>query len=104
MRKSGIESLSPAPSVSTLSGNTAVSGMGFVAENGSKATDMKDILPTAVPTYAPETVYSQVSFHVYEPAMFPLQEVLIAFFLGGCLVIVVLVLYDSIQRRKNQGS
>jgi DNA-binding transcriptional ArsR family regulator len=104
MRKSGIEALSPAPSVPLLSGNTAVPGMGLAAENGSRATDIKDILPTAVPTYAPETAYSQVSSQVHAPAVFPLQEVLIAFFLGGCLVIVVLVLYDIIQQRKNQGS
>ena len=104
MRKSGIEAVSPAPSVQLLSGNTAVSGMGLAAENGSRATDIKDILPTAVPTYAPETVYSQVSFQVHTPAAFPVQEVLIAFFLGGCLVIGVLVLYELVQRRKKQGS
>ena len=78
--------------------------MGRVAENGSGAMDMKDIAATMVPTYPPETVHSQVQFQVTPPVVFPVQEVLIAFFLGGCLVIAVLVLYDIIQREKNQGT
>ena len=102
MKKSAINAV-PAPSAPLLSGNTGVQEMGLVTENASRATDLKDIV-TALPTHAPETVYSQVQFQLNAPATFPVQEVLIAFFLGGCLVIAVLVLYEIFQWRKNQGN
>jgi DNA-binding transcriptional ArsR family regulator len=104
MKKSGIDALTPAiPPAPLLSGNAGIQGVGLVAENGSRAVDIKDIV-TSVPTHVPETVYSQVRFQVTAPAVFPFQEVLVAFFLGGCLVIAVLVLYELIQRRKNKGT
>ncbi|MEI7433757.1 MAG: helix-turn-helix domain-containing protein [Methanomicrobiales archaeon] len=103
MKKSAINAV-PAPSAPLLSGNTGVQGMGLVTENASRVTDSKDIVTTVVPTYSPETVYSQVQFPATPPAVFPHQDVLLAFFLGGCLVIVAIVLYDRIQRRKNQGN
>ena len=104
LKKSGIDTLPAVPSAAPiLSENTGIQGMGLVAENGSRAMNMKDIVTTTVPTYPPETVYSQVQYQVTVPAEFPFQEVLIAFFLGGCLVIAVLVLYELILRLKNQG-
>ncbi len=102
LKKSGIEALPAAPSAPLLSGNAGAQGVGLVAENGSRALDLKDIV-TSVPGYAPETVSNQLQIKVIAPAAYPVQEVLIAFFLGGCLVIAVLVLYELIQRRKNQG-
>jgi DNA-binding transcriptional ArsR family regulator len=104
MKKTGIEVLPPAPSAPLLSGNAGGQGVGLVAENSSRALDMKDVVTTAVPVQVPETVYSQLRFQVTEPAAFPVLEVLIAFFLGGCLVIAVLILYDLVQQHRNQGS
>ena len=102
MKKSGIDTLPAATSAPLIAGNAGTQGVGLIAENGSRAMDMKE-MATSLPTYPPEAVYSQAQFQVNAPAAFPLQEVLIAFFLGGCLVIAVLVLYELIQRRKNQG-
>lgn len=105
MEKSGITALPAVPSAApVLSGNAGANGMGLAAENGSGAMDIKDIVATMVPTYPPETVHSQVQYQVTAPAVFPVQEVLIAFFLGGCLVIVALILYDLIQQGKNKGT
>jgi DNA-binding transcriptional ArsR family regulator len=105
MEKSGINTLPAVPSAAPiLSENAGANGMGLAAENGSRAMDMKDIVATMVPTYPPETVYTQVQYQVTAPAVFPVQEVLIAFFLGGCLVIVALILYDLIQQGKNKGT
>ena len=104
MKKTGIEVLPPAPSAPLLSGNAGAQGVGLVAENGSRALDMKDVVTTAVPVQVPETVYSQLRFQVTAPAAFPVLEVLIAFFLGGCLVIAVLILYELVQQHRNQCS
>lgn len=103
-KKTGIEALPAAPSAPLLSGNAGAQGAGLVAENGSRALDMKDMVTTAVPPHVPETVFSQPLFQVIAPAAFPVREVLIAFFFGGCLVIAVLVLYELVQRRKDHGS
>lgn len=110
LKKSGVEvatAIPPAPLTTGTQwaqggGAGGGGGAGSVAENATRVTDIKDIV-TAAPTHAPETVYSQVNYQVTAPAAFPVQEVLIAFFLGGCLVIAVLILYELIQRRKNQS-
>ena len=104
MKKSWVDAAPAAPSGTVLPGNAGTRGMGLVAENGSRAMDSKDIMTGTFPVPTPDTVYSQVQFQVPAPAAFPVQEVLIAFFLGGCLVIVVLALYEFIQRRKNQAA
>jgi DNA-binding transcriptional ArsR family regulator len=103
IKKSGIEAVTGVPPSPLMSGNTWAGGTGPVAENTSRAMDAKDIV-TALPTHAPETVYSQVQYQVTTPGALPVQEILIAFFLGGCLVIAVLILYELIQRRKNQDT
>ncbi len=103
LKKSGVEVATAVPPAPLTTGNQWAQGAGSVAENATRVTEIKDII-TATPTHAPETVYSQVIYQVTAPAAFPVQEVLIAFFLGGCLVIAVLILYDLIQRRKNQGT
>ncbi|MCX6699663.1 MAG: helix-turn-helix domain-containing protein [Methanomicrobiales archaeon] len=102
IKKSGIDALPAATSAPFIAGNAGTQGMGLVAENSSRAMDMKE-MAASLPTYPPEAVYSQVRVEVGAPAVFPLQEVLIAFFLGGCLVIAVLILYELIQKRKNPG-
>ena len=52
LEKSGIETLPAVPSAAPLfSENAGAQGMGLVAENGSRAMDMKDIAATMVPTY-----------------------------------------------------
>jgi DNA-binding transcriptional ArsR family regulator len=105
LKKSGVEALGPVPSAAPLlSENTGARGVGIVADNVSAAMDMKEIGTTVVPTYPPETVYSQVHYQVTAPAAFPVQEIIIAFFLGGCLVIAGLVLYELVQRRRNRGT
>jgi hypothetical protein len=109
LKKSGVEvatAIPPAPLTTgtqwAQGGGAGGGGAGSVAENATRVTDIKDII-TAAPTHGPETVYSQVNYQVTAPAAFPFQEILIAFFLGGCLVIAVLILYELIQRRKNQS-
>jgi len=105
LKKSGIDALTPVPSAAPLlSENAGSTGLGLAVENGSRAMDIKEIAATTAPTYPPDTVYSQVHYPVTAPAAFPVQEVLIAFFLGGCLVIAVIILYDLIQRKKNQDT
>jgi hypothetical protein len=105
LEKSGVEvatAVPPAPlTTGTQWAQGGGAGVGSVAENATRVTDIKDIV-TAAPTHAPEIVYSQVNYQVTAPAAFPVQEVLIAFFLGGCLVIAVLILYELVQRQKNQ--
>ncbi len=104
LKKSGVEVATAMPPAPLTTGTQWAQGGGggSVAENATRVTGIKDIV-TAAPTHAPETVYSQVNYQVTAPAAFPFQEVLIAFFLGGCLVIAVLVLYELIQRRKNKS-
>jgi DNA-binding transcriptional ArsR family regulator len=104
LKNSGTMVATAVPPVPLTTGNQWAqgAGAGSVAENATRVTDIKDIV-TAAPTHAAETVYSQVSNQVTAPAAFPFQEVLIAFFLGGCLVIAVLILYELIQRRNNQS-
>jgi DNA-binding transcriptional ArsR family regulator len=104
LKKSGVEvatALPPAP-LTTVTQWAQGAGAESMPANVTRVTGIKDIV-TALPTHAPETVYSQVNYQITAPAEFPVQEVLIAFFLGGCLVIAFLILYELIQRRKNQG-
>jgi DNA-binding transcriptional ArsR family regulator len=104
LKKSGIDALTPLPSAAPLlSENAGATGFGMAADNASRAGDIKEIVTTTAPTYPPEAVYSQVHYQVTTTAAFPVQEILIAFFLGGCLVIAVIVLYDLVRRKKNQG-
>jgi DNA-binding transcriptional ArsR family regulator len=105
LKKSGVEVATAVPPAPLTTGNQWAQGAGAagpVADNLTRVTGIKEIV-TAAPTHAPETVYSQVNYQITAPAAFPVQEVLIAFFLGGCLVIAVLILYELIQRRKNQS-
>ncbi len=103
LKKSGISDLVPtALSAPFPAGTAGPHDMGLVAENGSRALNMKEMVTGMVPSPTSDAVYSQVQVQVNAPASFPLQEVLIAFFLGGCLVIAVLVLYDLARRRKRR--
>lgn len=104
MKKSGVDAIPSGPSAPMLAGNSGGQELGLVAENGSRALNVKDTLTSMVPAPTPETVYSHAQIQLNAPAAFPVQEVLIAFFLGGCLIISVLVIYDFIQRRKNQDT
>jgi DNA-binding transcriptional ArsR family regulator len=60
----------------------------------------KSMVPTPVPSPVHEAVQSSVQVQVTVPVGFPLQDVLIAFFVGGCFVILVLLTWDIYQKRK----
>ena len=86
----------PSPAFSAnVTGSGGGAGAGEIIE--------KSMVPTQAPTPVHDIVQSSVQVRVTGPAGFPLQDVLIAFFVGGCLVILVLLIWDICQKRKISG-
>jgi DNA-binding transcriptional ArsR family regulator len=100
MKKASIEVIHTAPLASPAALNGGAQGVGFLSENMSRSPGLNDLMTLTVTSAPPENVYSQVQLEVISPAGFPLSDLILAFFLGGCLVIGVLILYELVQRRK----
>lgn len=103
--KSGIPAVLPnGTPAQPVAGYAGANEVGLSGINASRALVMKETETGLAPPPCHDTVCSQVICPGEIPSAFPLQEVLIAFFLGGCVVIAVLVIYELVQRRRNKNT
>ena len=93
-----------APSYVQYALNEGVATKGIIADSAGRVMNVAEVSNTSVPLPAPSPGELGVVEHAQTggpllPGL-PLQEVLFAFFLGGCFVIAVLIVYELWKQKK----
>jgi predicted transcriptional regulator len=109
-----LQMVSPATSNSVISRTVKETGgipvpTSLPISNASGAGYTNGVAENIIPAPTMEAAHDMIekavvapSINMQAPLPLPVQDILVAFFLGGCLVIVILVIWDFYQRKRQK--